>query len=64
MVEIIDCGNYGYAENGDSFDIYEWNNGWQATGLSFDCAEREAREFCERYNGRNSSCLFSEIFGV
>ena len=63
MENIIDCGNYGYVENGDCFDIYEWNNGWQETGFSFACSEAEAKEFCERYNGFNSGSLFAEIFG-
>lgn len=64
MENIIDCGNYGYAyDGGDCYIIYEWNNGWQETGYSFDCNEAEAREFCEKYDGYNVDELIAEIFG-
>lgn len=58
---IIDCGNYGYAEDGDCYVIYEWRNGWQETGLSFECSEAQAREFCERYDGYSGAELLEEI---
>lgn len=63
MENIIDCGKYGYAENGDCFDIYEWNNGWVWL-YSFECSEPEAQEFCERYDGTNVAELAEEIFGI
>lgn len=61
MENIIDCGDYGYMDDGDCFVVYEWTNGWEETGLSFSCSESEIKEFCRRYRGYGACDLYLEI---